>query len=419
MGCSLPAATESIIPPLQYAFTMATTPRQQAIQMHDVHDRDEESRTAPVHEHSSLFHEIHETVRRLLQHVIFACLLTLRLYMLPLLYLSHKLTVRDDPWYFATWNIMLRPGRSMANCAQCHGDSGASSMIERWKMLKDNFCAPVRILKTLYALGQVIGEDPNALQPMPPSLLNVGPDSAIDVQSVEENTPKVRGSGSTDPAIEAPASASQIYHAALLNGNTLDYILAAFETSTPDSSTQAEHVITQQDPMPSRDNNERLTGPFKRHRYRDSSLHSQTHEAAFTQTLDDSLICLPEPRKVGQHLPQTPCFESPGKGMMESPCKQSDAQNQTRSVSSHHEYDFFKDQFEHKRTTSTEVGQCPTFMRRHNHSAIPKRRFSGDRKSLAALQERGTMSSPVLSSSSPTKRARLQRRVKVYDEDKV
>lgn len=392
---------------------MATTPRGQAIQMHDGQGQDgERNQTSPVQEHSSLFHEIHETVRRLLQHIIFACLLTLRLYMLPLLYLSHKLTVRDDPWYFATWNIMLRPGRSMANCEQCHGEGGGSSLIQRWKMLKDNFCAPVRILKTLYTLGRVIGEDPNSLQPTPPSLLNIGPDSAIDVQSVDESPPKVVGNESTDSSAKAPASASQIYHAALLNGNTLDDILAAFETNTPASSIRAEQIIVTQSPPTSRDNEEGLTGPFKRHHYRDSSIRSKTQESTFAQMLNSTVICSPESS-------QDSC-ESQVKGRMESPCTSPIARSQAHSAPSPHGYDLFKEQVEQKRTASTEVRQCPTYMRRHNHSATPKRPLSEDRKSLALLQETGTMSSPTLSLSSPTKRARLQRRVKVYrDKERV
>ncbi|KEF63861.1 uncharacterized protein A1O9_01839 [Exophiala aquamarina CBS 119918] len=332
--------------------------------------------------------------------------------MLPLLYFSHKLTVRDDPWYFATWNIMLRPGRSMANCEQCHGQGRGSSLIRRWNIFKDNFWAPVKILKTLYALGRVIGEDPNTIQPTPPPFLNIGPDSAIDVQSVEENTPKVLGNEVTDSSAKAPASASQIYHAALLNGNTLDDILAAFETNTPGSSIRAEHAVVTQSPIISRDNEERLTGPFKRRHYRDASLRSKTQETTFAQISDSSLISSLEPCPV--------FYGSEVKAVTESPSTSPRSQCQTRSVSSPHAYDAFKEQDENKLAISTESTQCPTYMRRHNHSAGPKRPLSGDRKSLALLQETGTMSSPALSSSSPTRRAKLQRRVKVYkDEERV
>lgn len=406
--------------------TTPTTPRHQAVPTHEIHDQDDMDmggQAASVQEHSSLFHEIHETVRRLLQHIIFACLLSLRLYMLPLLYLSHKLTVRDDPWYFATWNMMLRPGRSMANCAQCHGEGGGSSIIQRWRTLKDNFSAPVRILRTLYALGQAIGEDPNTLQPMPPPLLVSGPDSAIDVRSVQENTPKPLSSEATESTTEAPASASQIYHAALLNGSTLDNILAAFETDTPASPNQFEHVIREQSPISNRDHDERLTGPFKRHRYRVSSVRSKTQETPIAQALDSSPIFSAEACQIVHHLPKTPYqnfCESQEDVLMESPCSHEAAQCQTPIVSSPHEHDHCKEQIEHQETTSPEVRHCPTFIRRHNHSSICKRPLSGERTSLTVLQERGTMSSPGLSTSSPTKRARLQRRVRVYkEEDRV
>jgi len=332
--------------------------------------------------------------------------------MLPLLYLSHKLTVRDDPSYFSTWNIMLRPGRSMANCAQCHGGDGSNTLLQRFEGLRDNICAPVRIFRTLYALGRVIGEDPNSLQPTPSSLLNIGPDSAIDVQSVDESTSKALGSEPTDPSAKAPASASQIYHAALLNGNTLDDILAAFETTTPGSSILAEQPVVAQSPPISDDNDDRLTGPFKRHHYRNSSVRSKPQEATFAHILNNTTSCSPD-------TSQASC-EGHAKRPDESLCLSPITRGHAHSASSPRGYDLFKEQVEHNRAAWTEVGPCPTYMRRHNHSAIPKRPLSGDRKSLALLQETGTVSSPTLSSSSPTKRARLQRRVKVYqDEERV
>lgn len=402
----------------------STMPHQLAVQMHEVQDEDDAGNsTTPIQEHSSLFHETHETVRRLLQHIIFACLLTLRLYMLPLLYLSHKLTVRDDPWYFSTWNIMLRPGRSMANCTQCHGENAGNSMLERWKSLKDNFCAPVRILRTLYALGQAIGEDPNTLQPSRPSLLMSGPDSAIDVQSVQETTPKPSCSESTETTIEAPASASQIYHAALLNGNTLDNILAAFETGSPVSSVRTEHAIIEQSSDPNRDNDERLTGPFIRHRYRNSSARSKTQEVAVSKAADNSMTSSVETCHIIQHRPQTPCQNScEGRegASAETPCNRGSAQSQTHRVSPQQKHDFSKEKSGNQQTNSPEAGHCATFTRRHSHSPMCKRPLSGERRSFAVLQEQGTMSSPALSSNSPTKRARLQRRVKVYkEEDRV
>ena len=66
-------------------------------------DRDRRSRRPTGGaEDMSLCHEIHETLRKLLQQIILIILLTSRLYTLPLLYLWHKLATRDDPWLLAS-----------------------------------------------------------------------------------------------------------------------------------------------------------------------------------------------------------------------------------------------------------------------------------------------------------------------------
>jgi hypothetical protein len=69
-------------------------------------------------------------------------------------------------------------------------------------------------------------------------------------------------------------------------------------------------------------------------------------------------------------------------------------------------------QVRHRNVSLDTLNRCPTFVRRHAPSLIPKA-LTGQTSSLAMLNERGTMSTPVLSSSTPTKqRARLQRRIK-------
>lgn len=50
---------------------------------------------------ASLSREIYETLHKLLQHLIMIILLTSRLYVLPLLYVSHKLA-KQDPLYPAS-----------------------------------------------------------------------------------------------------------------------------------------------------------------------------------------------------------------------------------------------------------------------------------------------------------------------------
>lgn len=371
---------------------------------------------SPTLEHSSLFHEVHETLRRLLQHLIFASLLTLRLYMLPLLYISHKLAVQDDPWYLATWNMMLRPGRTMANCT-CQEADSQPSIVERWNILRTSICAPLRILRTLYTLGQVIGEDPNVFQPPPPSILSAGPDSAIDMQSEQDDTLKLSGSAPTETTIDAPASASQIYHAALLNGTTLDDILAVFET--PQSPGLDEHIFLDKGASPYTTHEERLTGPFIRRRYQNVSIHAISDRIQTPTKL------------LGNHAALSPRCNREVDTDRDHAQSQSPDESQSERITAHPgevilvsgqspiESDRGRDCFQQdvqEVTSPADIDRCPTFARRHRHSVIRKRSLSAHKPPLGLLQDRATVSSPVLAPTSPSKRARLQRRVKVFND---
>ncbi|KIV91866.1 hypothetical protein PV10_06357 [Exophiala mesophila] len=365
----------------------------------------EGDRTQAGHEHTSLYHEIHETVRRLLQHLVFVSLLSLRLYMLPLLYISHKLAVSDDPWYLATWSTMLRPGRSLADCDQCKGGPGGLSLMELWFNMRENVRTPLRIFKTLYALGRAIGEDPNTIHPTPQPLLSLGPDSAIDVESLHDESVKPCATESTE-TIDAPASASEIYHAALLNGDTLDDILAAFGDRPPSLPQSTDLTEAQGSPQSARNNDDCLTGPFRRRSYRRSITHitperntdNEVRTPATTIKDTERHVTLSAKSPVEKPAPEWPCEENkpPAVSCVPSGHPQEEA-------------------------CGHPIKHCPTFERRHHlYSNGSKRPLSVDRHPLGYLQDRGMMSTPALASTSPTKRARLQRRVKVFnDADKA
>lgn len=357
-------------------------------------------RTQAGHEHTSLYHEIHETIRRLLQHLIFVSLLSLRLYMLPLLYISHKLAVRDDPWYFATWSTMLRPGRSLADCDQCKGGPGAFSLMETWFNI-ENVRTPLRIFKTLYALGKAIGEDPNTIQPTPQPLLGLGPDSAIDVESLHDESVKPCATDSTE-SLDAPASASEIYHAALLNGDTLDDILAAFEDHAPTLPQPTDQIEAQESPVCTRNEDDCLTGPFRRRSYRRSSTQI-TPERVPDNDLRTPATAIKDAEQHMTLAAKTP-LERPTPNW---PCEE-DKPPAVSCVPSNHSQE---------EACGQPIKHCPTFERRHHlYSNGSKRPLSVDRHPLGYLHDRGMLSTPALATTSPTKRARLQRRVKVFND---
>lgn len=380
------------------------------------------SRANGVREDTSLFHEIHDTIRRLFQHIVFVSLLTLRLYMLPLLYVSHKLATRDDPWYPASWNFILYPGRALSDCACCRVRDGKGILVETWTNVYNGFFARLRILKTLYSLGKIIGEDPNVLQPTQVPRLVDPPDSAIDVQSERHNSLKVFDTDSTDSPIEAPASASQIYHAALLNGNTLDDILAAFEAEEHKAVFRSEHILLHPNPKsPVSDDQQACLSQHEAHRYYNTSIQATPERMLTRQKIIESPVCCPEEADSinSQNQPKTPPKKASNSQVHVGFGRENEVQRlQTNPALSPSclEHRVADVQASDKGVCSSPPKRCATFVHRHNQTRMGSRSLSSDKHSLGALQDRGTMSTPALGFGSPTKRAKLQRKVKVYQE---
>ncbi len=343
--------------------------------------------------------------------------------MLPLLYISHRLAVHDDPWYAATWNFMVRPGTTLASCRTCRKDDRIAPVAGSWNSLRNGVFAPLRIFKALYSLGKMIGEDPNALQPTPVPLLEDAPGSAIDVQSKDADDLKDADTESTDSQLEVPASASQIYHAALVNGNTLDDILAAFEADEKIVAARNEHLIVHKRPaMPDQVIEQPvLPEPCKRHRYRSSSIQTTPERMLSTPKINENppeppLECEKDDATKEPRTPLRNTRDSLVRVMVDSGGENQITRSSPGSSVSCAAHDVSAAQGRDKRATSVALKRCPTFARRHNPPRPSGRSLSGEKRSLMALQERGTMSSPALPLGSPTKRARLQRKVKVFQD---
>ncbi|OQU95909.1 hypothetical protein CLAIMM_02065 [Cladophialophora immunda] len=375
------------------------------------------SRAAPVTERTSLRSEYRETIRRLLQHTVFALLLAIRLYMLPLLYISHKLSVRDDPWYPTIRNLVLRPGRTLANCHRCRQrNNGNVKIWNAWTSVRDGLFVPVRIFKSLYTLGRMIGEVPNALPPCPfPQLMNRGTASDIEGPGKGDGTVGDQGTESTDSALEAPASASQIYHAALLSSSTLDELLAAFEADRDNRVMGSDHLVIRRgrDAWLSAGSLD-VTGRRGRQQYRTLSVRS-TPEAVLAAGKAHESLCGRGAHSCPREfqLQKTPDRRA-------NACQtqfQSDNQSPKNSPELHTSpctRDLPEARQPDGELDAGGLDRCPTFVRRHAQSRLPKRSMTGDKQAFAMLKERGAVSTPELpvSPPTPTKRVRLQRRVR-------
>jgi hypothetical protein len=262
-------------------------------------------------------------------------------------------------------------------------------------------------------LGKILGQDPNILQPAPALSLD---NAVVDARSELDSHLKVPDTDSYELQPEAPASASEIYHAALVNGSTLDHILAAFETE--EDVSEAEGSCVDMSPnsasRPTVDQQERDAESDK-HQYEATGIQATPEKTTTSEEAEESTDSQPvvtgkeniqQQRKVSTRDVEA---EQRGAFANDEDAHMGQAPSCTEHVS-------FETGGRQKRESSANFRRCPTFVRRHAQTHIPRGSVSGERHSLAVLHDRATMSSPVLGLSSPTKRARSQRKVMVYQD---
>lgn len=273
--------------------------------------------------------------------------------------------------------------------------------------------SPFNMVESLYtySLSRVLGNVSDAAgTSLIPQQNTVQSQGTIE-ETRDDGSVGDQSSNFTDPQLEAPASASQIYHAALLNGSTLDDILAAFEGDQGDRGVVFDRIVIRRGPKAylSTDQLEAMDR-YKQQRYRSLSINSTNGVAVHPGTIPAAPTQVTEPQpsdtatgkaigaRVRVQADCTPADHEESSPDFHSPChhhhRPSDCHSPSRNVS------------------SDTVKHCPTFVRRHTQSLLPKRSMSADKTSLSMLRERGAMSTPTLPSSTPTKRAKLQRRVR-------
>ncbi|KAL2392290.1 hypothetical protein ABEF95_010563 [Exophiala dermatitidis] len=373
---------------------------------------------------SSLCHEFCDTVHRLLQHLIFILLLSLRLYMLPLLYILNKLETGRGLWYSTAWQFVRLPGAALAQCTRCCRREEDMFFVHTWPDVWDGIAAPLKIFKALYSLGKILEQNPSD-RPSRPTAVADTPDSAIDPQSQQGQESTVFDGGPGDSRCEESANASQIYHAALLNGSTLDDILAALEKNKATRQVQAQHITThpgEGDNLESRtDDREMLREQVEARHYRASSIQKTPERMLVPKDGCERSPCsVREEFNTGsrQEL-QTPENEAPSaQKVVAAGLENSSLASWTKSLpaASQSRVQVPQRQNQRKRVSSVATKRCPTFMRRQNQGDLPARSTSTDKGSLAPLHGRTAKSSPALSLTSPTKRSKLQRKVMVYQD---
>lgn len=183
---------------------------------------------APLPTHTTLLADLDDTLRKLLQHLILCTLLTTRLFMLPLLYVSvHLSSCENGESTGFSVSFLKHTYRTF--------HSWVPKVVKQHRLVVRSLdlmdCARrevvriFRVLLALYQLGVLLERNPDMLKSRTGSR-NVRPsDSSTTVTSDSINH----------------ATASQVYHAALTNDNMLDDILAGFTDETHTSTAITEH----------------------------------------------------------------------------------------------------------------------------------------------------------------------------------
>ena len=316
--------------------------------------------------------------------------------MLPLVYLCYKLSRPDDLWPFSTWTYLTASSQAIIDRVPVRLRTRGSSWLEfrSVQLIRAGISTPCRVLKNLYELGRILDQNPSLLRARsrPTARENIHKDRAATISTI--------GSGHEDAEeVQAPATASQVYHAAILNGNTLDNLLADFETS---DSTLADENGPQRD-----------ASDQKRSKYRNSSI----------QTTPDHLM---SPRKVSstagadvQNIASV--FEARPYGriikLSDSPATASNEtdehDDQPSPARSGRSVPVTDDEHpEHCNKSSPDLRACPTFVRRHGQSRLPRRPAQKERVVQHAVSAEPVLSTAAVDSGSPMKRNRLQRRTR-------
>ena len=255
---------------------------------------------------------------------------------------------------------------------------------------------PFRVLRALYNLGSVLDQHPETLLYSRPAVAN-DDDQTVSIMESEGS-----GEQKHDIEAEAPATASQVYHAAILNSTTLDNLLAVFEVSDDQgcvNQTSTEQIDPQPEPERTRCGQSSIqTTP-------DSAMTPRNSSKILRAANEDDSSGIVE-RTYG-HLVKAiandsqPKQENGSPDLLSSPvasdCCRAGGDVIPGAVCEN---------------TSPEHVECPTFARRHAKSRSPQRANS-EAKQRPPIDMKAVSAAVNANADSPSRRNKLQRRPRV------
>jgi hypothetical protein len=204
---------------------------------------------------------------------------------------------------------------------------------------------PLRKIRALYAFSRLLDESPD--------LLNVhrvfgGHRTPLDEDQRSASVGDTECTASNGHELLAPATASQVYHAAIVNGTTLDDLLAVFEVADTSPSASPKHSTDD------------LEMPSQFLRYRNSSIQTTPDtltapRKSSTVLQDDKMV---HDGSYGQLVKVMGEATSNVPQAMESYCCSTSTNVVDDGASEN---------------TSPHNSQCPTFARRQAQSRLPKK----------------------------------------------
>ena len=257
------------------------------------------------------------------------------------------------------------------------------------------------MLRSLYRLGLVLDQNPNILC-MNRNILRGAPTPDDE----DDQTVSIVGSegsvGLKDGfELEAPATASQVYHAAILNGNTLDDLLAVFKVSEGPASV----IETPRDNDHARPVQHCL-------RYRKSSIQT-TPDSIMTPRKASKLpvqidVPVVDERSYGQLVKAAPAESHPHDEDLTASSAQLPSPNTSTCCQPGD-----TNQIAVCENTSPDHAQCPTFVRRQAKSRLPQRAKLDAKQQQTKTDSRIESAKGDVNADSPSKRNKLQRRPRV------
>ncbi len=322
--------------------------------------------------------------------------------MLPLCYLCHRVSRPADMLPAPTWSNMALSSSVSTRRIPTRFRRAASAPFYATAvgLLQTGIATPIRVLRILYHLGRVLDQRSSLPHYNRPFL--AGHTSSDNNQIVSIVESERSGEQRNDFEVEAPVTASEVYHAAILSDATLDNLLAIFDV--PEDHDRLNQT--------SREEGD-LHPELDRSPYREFSIQTTPNSAMTPRNLSTSLpeSVWDEPsgiiERTSGHLIKTVAAHPQQKqgtgssGLISAPAASSCIRAGGDVI-----------QGAVCENMSPEHAECPTFARRQANSRLPQPAKSGG-KQQPSSDVRTVSANVNANADSPSRRNKLQRRPRV------